>query len=1510
MQPIKYGKLLLLCAVLFAQQTFSAVYTVSQTAGAADFTSIQAAVNKASVNDEIIIKDLTVYKEQVTIDSTKSGLILRSENIYSLKKPTIEFQDTKNVNPKTPAEATKDATINFDRNGALQILGAKRVRIEGIAVSGSKPYIFGANGIWNDGKGQMWPLQHGNGGITLWIAGDCIIRYCDIFNSFFGINVKDRNIGGVFANPNPADIDSLNIIPFSGFAQTGNHVFEYNRIHNNSFGMYFESSWDLGSTIRYNLFYENHHQTETFATSVAGLTTEGANMPGGAIMTKDNLLSPLAIYNNTFWHNLFIFVGVWKAGGQHLIFNNIYAEPYVYYQADEINGGKGHLDMFKSYANRMFNCVIAAQVQKPTANYISITNDISSTPALKAEGDVVNKPFPASADIRYLESHFLSIDPTSAQFLEPDWSNALVAKYIVDKGWAGSGVKDPDGSLADLGAIPSGGGRFVGISTIRPTGPVTVTGTTATVRLSIVPRIDEIKNIKFTLTGVVRNLDTGDVFGSAYVAIPATNIQKVTVTTTVPLKEGSNEIKVTVPASLGDFAFLEFIVEGTDSDDQPYTSAVGFIPYRYFPYVLKVTIQDEGKTKTLTEVKAGTPVNIHVEPQKLDGTVVQGVLSPLALFLGSNYDLFSVAGIKIDTVISTKTGALDIPAVFHIVPAGNTDNVTGAGQIGDIPFIGSSNDIKILAGDPDSVKWYQPKSKQYDTLPAATAIPALARVFDKYGNLIKETPVEVKCVSTLPNIGEIIPDNKGVAQTEATTGVAQFITRVTNGDKGEVYPIVASLANGKTDTAYMVVGEAKDAFRIYYGDTTTYDATRELRGCSGLRFPVVIRAVKSGTGVLSPDKENTFQIVTSIGLAVFETETATTPISSSKLTAGQVRVWVQGTLKNVTNGTITALQNGNVATGDRSGIYFEPCLNSIATAVYFADNGVGSVNRLEVYYLDSLSPDQVPDSFDLFWPVRDPANKIVVRKDAIVLDPLNTKHLTLTITPPFAPGSTRIIGSAQLGTSYWYNTKTTGAPVNVENFNILDGVGPLVASAILVERLSAGDDTILVSFTENVAPEVVTGISLYLKTPGVGAAVPLTVISALPGGSGTTVKVVVSGAVGSAIPKEGDSLSIIPTGPIVDGSGNHAYIGNRFVPITLQPVPADIKDAVYLDRDADGNVDVVRIIFLKSVDPTKTAIQLNWDGVKQAGPDFSGDALIMVGTDTVEILIADTTFGYKRMQYKTSGSMQVSARFLLFQTDNTRQGVARDGAAPVIKEVQYHKGKFMEDETTDNDTLFVKYTEPLVLGLPNTSQKQPVLFGAAGSPITYTSSIGINQNLFHMFIVPQSQTPKPAKGDSAWINVALEPENNAKDLTFNFQVNPANRRVRIDFFLPPFKLEIKAGPSPFIPTAGQKVTVRMKAKTGEADTADLQVTMTIYDKVGNIVKSFPNPKDDPLLAGTKFYKVKNSLEIPWDGTNAKGRYVGSGTYLCVVKGTISSQGTPTTPIDEKDGKLLIAVQSQ
>ena len=70
----------------------AATYTVSKN-GTGQFplcnSDICAGADGSSSGDEVVILDTATYEEQVTIDSSCSGLTVRSSNPKSLRKPVI-----------------------------------------------------------------------------------------------------------------------------------------------------------------------------------------------------------------------------------------------------------------------------------------------------------------------------------------------------------------------------------------------------------------------------------------------------------------------------------------------------------------------------------------------------------------------------------------------------------------------------------------------------------------------------------------------------------------------------------------------------------------------------------------------------------------------------------------------------------------------------------------------------------------------------------------------------------------------------------------------------------------------------------------------------------------------------------------------------------------------------------------------------------------------------------------------------------------------------------------------------------------------------------------------------------------------------------------------------------------------------------------------------------------------------------------------------------------------------
>ena len=214
----KLLKMVLLLAFA-AANVLSATYTVSKN-GLGGYTTLKDAIEAAGDGDEVVILDYETYTEQVTIFE-KKNFTLRSENPTATRKPTIQWKDTENILPQVRDDAKDSARINFDQNGALRVMRSMNVLIEGINIDGGGNYPFASKeDVWENEKENKWyPMQHGNAALVLWIAGGVTVRHCDLSNAFFGISFKDRNEGGIFANSNPADIQTWKVVPLSGFGR-------------------------------------------------------------------------------------------------------------------------------------------------------------------------------------------------------------------------------------------------------------------------------------------------------------------------------------------------------------------------------------------------------------------------------------------------------------------------------------------------------------------------------------------------------------------------------------------------------------------------------------------------------------------------------------------------------------------------------------------------------------------------------------------------------------------------------------------------------------------------------------------------------------------------------------------------------------------------------------------------------------------------------------------------------------------------------------------------------------------------------------------------------------------------------------------------------------------------------------------------------------------------------------------------------------------------------------------
>ncbi len=1539
------------------------------------YTKVMDAINDAKPGDIVMITDAEVYNELVTIDSTKNGLTLTAENPLILKsRPTIKYQNIEAVNPKSCADAQDEAKsagfekagTYFDQSGALRVLRARSVVIDGIIIDGGGAAPFVNKGVWSGPgcAGQSFDLFHGNAALDLWIAGDIIVRNCDIQNGYFGINVKDRNVRGIFASPNPSDIARQNIVPLSGFGKTGNHIFENNRIHNNSWGMFFESAWDLGSVIRYNLFYENHHATGDLAKKVQGMGSEGANQVGGGILFKDVALSPIAIYNNTFWHNAVNIAGQWQAGASHVVFNNIFAQPIAMWQTtwktNPVTSPFNEPSIFSMetvYIKQLKHNTFAANLQMDSANvYIGfqvrdpetgqniqsdpqhvpvklpvISNDLRAmepggyftvkleystgtvdsviyttnnqvfSPGAKILGPN-NDKFPADANNRWLEPTFKSIDPKDADFLVPDWDDSVMKAIIVDQGWPAAGIRDADGTIADLGAIPFNQQAFKDVIVIKPTKPVVINAGTATASFNIYAQLGTMTDPVIKYVRWMQDLprDTTG-WGKQVNSGTALNVTKpgvlVTPTlTSTKVSMGLNTITFPITQT-GEYAYLELIIEGKGSSGETVTSSVGFLPYRKLQNLFSVKLYPPdgpmNSSTELTSVQVGEAYRLQIIPQDVKGTALTfGEVKETQLSMVSPFDLLDPEGKKIVITGVPIPGGLTTPVMFTKMPESGWDIITANGIYYPVAseagraIMGTSAQINIKPGLPAKILFDAPPSKGLDIIYPGSPYDVKLQVYDKYDNKVK-VKTAVKLESTKPAIGDV----DGSAQVDTdTNGVASLKMKVTDGEIWDTIPIVGTLISvpGATDNAKLIVGKPKNRYYIFYSDTTMYDPKVIIpeNTCTGLRVPVQIRASTNGLDTLT-DVVNEFSIdfnPTQIVAYATDSESDTVKITTAKLKKGIAKIYIQALVAgSIRDGMITITNVPGSAVRvlpqSRKGINFTSCITTIKTASYTANNGNGAVDQLDIYYVKALKETEIPDSVEIYWPTRNDTKKMVMKAN-MKLDPQDSTHVIVTLPETFPAGITSS-AKQDLGTSYWKNPTLTETVT--ANFNITDNVGPLIKGAWLIERLVTGKtDTLIVAFSEFIQSDKAIGEALQLTTKG---GVILNVLSATPM-SDNRWKIAVENKGEDKAPKEGDSLKIYVdadgVSKIVDANGNNAHKDNRPVELIIQEIAPSIDTAGYYDRNGDGTVDQVTLKFNKKVkigDQKYLAFfgaTLMTDTIRSENASYllTSDGKI----DSTSITLNLTGKFDGNADCKTSGDLNITVSSKRFSEIIKKR--AEDFAAPVIIDtVFYSQGKINDDETRDPDTLRVKFSEQLKTQTIN-AMTPFTFFTSSGQEYTVDLAyMSQSASAYEFKVNSVTGTAMVMSGDKIMIKVNND-TSPFSDINGNAQgVNP-NRKALIVVREAKIKPVIKVGPSPYIAKRDNYLNIMVTTTLVNKDKpVDLDAKVMILDNMGNsIFVSQQKISDADKKVGTnKVYK-----ELKWNGRNKKGRLVGTGTYLLYV----------------------------
>ena len=730
----------------FAGSLSAATFTVSQD-GRGTFSSIQAAVDKAHADDEVVILDTATYEEQVTLQSLHH-FSLRSANPASAHKPVIRWSDKTDVGPKTCLEGLDTAKITFDRNGALRLLDVRDVRIEGIVIDGGGATPYNNPNVWGNGvdcTGTLYPFFFGNAAMAVYASSQVVVVGCEFRNAYFGITFKDRDLQAPFGVRG----SSYAILPFGRMA-LGNHFFEGNSIHNNTWGVFMESGWGLGSTFRDNLVYENHHATPAAALAVKAMSSEGANQPGGALFFKDVMRSSMTLQNNSFWHNFVTFAGGYRPGAQHLIVDNIFAEPNVAWSMDPAFPNS-FMDLDPFFPKRMKCNAYAGQSVTPAVESLLVSasaidsaygNKVTATKMVyesKSTVRILNgfpvvSPDTASALLdlplstgvkqvrvslpsaaymgsflqggdapsifsaadqnRWVETRFRSTQASDSGFLRPTPS----AQEFLASAWGPLRYPATSGVPSTLGALPAAA-RPAALLRIVPLAPVLIEGGQMVLRFSVqslqgdpaanaaAPVVSYLrleKNVPALLMGF-GGTSALDVAEADSLPLPA-----------APIHYGYNELKLPRPELSPDsnaYGFVEMAVQGMGT-----LSNVAQFPIVPLAFLFTVEALDATQDIPATAITKGKTFRIRISYAKTPAVVFP---VRLALASGANLkfmnpaDADSTGAIAASLPFTAQVQFTEVPAdgvelIWAAAYQDSLQTVTGFGQSSALVFDGST----------------------------------------------------------------------------------------------------------------------------------------------------------------------------------------------------------------------------------------------------------------------------------------------------------------------------------------------------------------------------------------------------------------------------------------------------------------------------------------------------------------------------------------------------------------------------------------------------------------------------------------------------------------------------------------------------------------------------------------------------------------------------------------------------------------------------------------------------
>ncbi|NLG16042.1 MAG: hypothetical protein GX556_01785 [Fibrobacter sp.] len=445
--------------------------------------------------------------------------------------------------------------------------------------------------------------------------------------------------------------------------------------------------------------------------------------------------------------------------------------------------------------------------------------------------------------------------------------------------------------------------------------------------------------------------------------------------------------------------------------------------------------------------------------------------------------------------------------------------------------------------------------------------------------------------------------------------------------------------------------------------------------------------------------------------------------------------------------------------------------------------------------------------------------------------------------------------------------------VGEATLSIQDRVAPVLLSAHL-ETHEVGDDTLLITFSERVAP-VSSGQPFIFHNGSGRYAVVLSSVSTI--GNEYTGRIISVQQTMSV----GDSVWIntgVSTRDLTGNIQNNSLNRRVFLSINNLDVPVEINSAVYFDDNGNGFVDRINLEYSGPVNTGDLQRILELLSLPSAR-NFTVQSISQHNSSIV------LRVNERRSQPRTSVSSDDRIRVNKGRTPGGGFLVSKtlqviDSVAPVL--LSAHLDWYGQS----NDILRTVFSEPVK---SNFSQR-PFLFKLPGGGIyvVLVENSTINGDRFSARVVSVSAENGMQVNDSVWINT----EAGISDNPGNIQLNSSNRRVLLTVAAH-FNMRVLAENNPF--SEGKrpmpKVVLDAYSRNGKQSPPDglvvivepdralresleMEGTISIYDVVHN-----PVVQKKSMV----FDSRKNRLYYVWDGNNYNGRKTGTGTYQAVIK---------------------------